>query len=130
METRPHDAILFAVLLQVVPLASRDILIAPTGFLFIAILLFWTSKRRDGRWIGTMQIVGIALGLIALFYGTRTLWDLWAPATGVFYRAGIIGKGRLLASHYVAFGVPLAVLSIMATIVLRQRRDVLRERDE
>ena len=116
--------------MQVVPLASRDILIAPFGLCFLAVLLFWTSKRRDGRWIGTMQIVGLVLGLVALYFGARSVWDLWAPSTGSFYRAGIVGKSRLLAAHYVALCVPLATLFGMALIVLRQRRDVLHDADE
>lgn len=116
------DAILCAVLAQFMPDAARDVLIAPFAIVFVAVLLFWTGSRRGRRKIGGTQILGLALGALATFFGARHLWNLWGAADSGFYRAALVGRGRLVASHYVAFAVPLTALLGMAFVVLRQMR--------
>ena len=93
-----------------------ELLIMPALAVFFGLLLRFLgwNQSRQGKKSPTwtwMAVAVLALGAYVVF---KVMWHLFDPELSAFYR-NTIWSGKVLASHYLAFGLP--VLALIAVLV-------------
>jgi hypothetical protein len=100
-----------------------DLLIVPMLAVFFGLLvrfLGW-NKHRMGQKSATWNIIAVIVLSIGVYAGARTVWNLYDPELGSFYRE-TIWQRRMLYSHYAALLLPLLALVGVLVWNLIERR--------
>ena len=94
---------------------TTDVLLLPGILLFFGVFVygaaFGNGMRQDAlpgyRW------AGVGLLALAAFLGALTVWKLFEPGIGAFYRAALQGR-KVVAAHYVSLVLPILLLGAVA----------------
>lgn len=106
---------------QIVPVASRDVLLLPIFLCLFGGLFWWMGTRsQDAGGKGWSKYFGALLLALAVLNGLRKMWDLYNPSLGYLYRASI--SRNIFIAHFVALLLPVIISVWFAFSAYRRRR--------
>lgn len=95
------------------PITPSSVLLLPGILAFFGIFVYGVGFGNGVREhvLPRYRWVGVALLVVALLFGAKTVYLMYEPGIGAFYRAQLFGK-KIVAAHYVAFVMPLLLVLV------------------
>src|SRR5690349_18679862 len=93
------------------PITPSSVLLLPGILAFFGAFVYGVAFGNGAREhsLPRYRWVGVGLLALALIFGFLTVWKLFEPGLGAFYRAQLTGK-KVLAAHYASLVLPLMLL--------------------
>ena len=93
------------------PITPTSILLLPGILAFFGLFVYGVAFGNGVREhvMPKYRWVGVGLLAVAFLLGAKTLYLIFEPGLGAFYRAQLTGK-RIVAAHYAAMLMPLILL--------------------
>ena len=99
------------------PITPTSLLLLPGILAFFGLFVYgvgFGNGVRDHA-LPKYRWVGVGLLAVALFLGAKTIWLMYEPSLGPFYRAQLVGK-KIVAAHYIAMAMPLLLLALVGAM--------------